>query len=166
MKLEITVEGVSDVIDRFNYIERGLVDFRQLGAWKAVASEFRKIEREQFDSQGSKGESGKWAPLSPKYAEVKQKKYGSVPILQASGKLYRSLTVEGAEGAVHEETALELTLGTRDPKAAYHQTGTRKMPAREPISMTREQRERMVQPIHDKLKQLIANARLRDVRGF
>jgi phage gpG-like protein len=166
MKLTITVEGVDEQIKGLEYVERGLVDFRQLGAWKAVASEFRKIEKEQFDSQGSKGASGKWAPLKTGYAAIKSARYGQQPILQASKKLYRSLTSEGAEGAVYEESATELTLGTSIPYAGHHQKGTRKMPAREVISLTRDQQQRLVQPVHEKLKQLIANARLRDLRGF
>jgi phage gpG-like protein len=162
---EIEIEGMADLLARFKGVEEGMLDFRQLGAWRAVASEFRKIEKEQFDSEGSKGESGKWKQLSPKYAIRKLAKWGDVPILQASGKLYRSLTQENAEGAVYEETAQELTLGTSIPYAAYHQRGGR-VPQREPISLTREQKDRLMQPVQDKLRQLIANAKLRDLQGF
>jgi len=165
MKLEIEIEGMADLLARFKGIEAGMVDFRQLGTWDAVVSEFRKIEIEQFDSEGSKGAGGKWKALSTKYAVRKQKKWGGVPILQASGRLYKSLTSQTGDSVV-EKTAQELTIGTSLKYAGYHQKGTRKMPQREPISFTEDQKRRLARPIQDKLRQLVANAKLRSLRGF
>ena len=163
---EIEIVGLNDLLAKFKGVEEGMLDFRQLGAWKAVASEFRKVEAEQFASEGSRGESGAWKPLTPKYAAIKSRKWGNKPILQASGKGYQSLTQEGAEGSVYEESAQELTLGTTLKHMKPHQTGTSKMPARPPIDLTRDQKQRLMKPVQDKLKQLIANAKLRDLRGF
>lgn len=163
---QIEVEGMKELLATFKTIEEGMLDFRQLGTWKAVAHEFRKIEKEQFSSEGSAGRSGKWKPLTAKYAERKQKKYGSMPILQATGKGYRSLTVEGAEGAVYNESAQELVIGSSIPYMAYHQRGSNRLPKREPVSFTEAQEQQLVKPVQDKLRQLIANAKLRQIRGF
>jgi len=166
MNLTITIDGAKELGDDFEYVRRGLVDFRQLGTWKAVASNFRKIEKQAFDSEGGTTKSGKWKALKPKYAAAKLKRWGPVPILTASGDLYRSLTQEGAKDAIYQETAQELVIGTSDKKAGYHQSGTSRMPKRSPIDFTPEQEKEMVQPVYDKLKQLIDNTKLRDKRGF
>jgi phage gpG-like protein len=187
----IEIEGMADLLAKFKTVEEGMIDFRQLGAWKGVIHEFKKIEMEQFRSAGGAGKSGKWAPLSPKYAAIKQKRYhGPTQILRASGALYKSLTTDGT---VHEQTAQELVLGSKLPYASYHQTGTKApsrrggrrgsgglvgpvlnlsgphrggMPARPLISLTEKQEKQLMLPIQRKLNQLLANAKLRDVRGF
>lgn len=162
MNLTITIEGAEELKHSFDYVKEGLVDFRQLGTWKAVAREFYKIIKAQFDSEGGTGKSGKWAPLTPKYAAIKAKKYPGGSILVATGAMRSSLTSGGAN-SIYEETAQELTIGTSDPKAAYHQRGKKK---REIFSMTDDQEKQMIAPIYQKLNQLIANAKLRDIRGF
>lgn len=164
LNFHIEVDGLPQTVAAFKRVERGVVDMRQLGTWKWVASEFYKILKEAFSSEGSSGKSGKWAPLKPAYAAVKSKKYGNMPILQASGKLYKSLTSAGADGAVFEETANELTIGSSIPYGGYHQRGTSRMPAREPISLTESQTQRLLDPIRKKLEQLIDNAKLRDLK--
>jgi hypothetical protein len=73
---EIEIVGMAELLSQFKRVEEGMLDFRQLGAWRGVASEFRKIEKEQFDSEGSKGESGKWKPLTAKYKVRKIAKWG------------------------------------------------------------------------------------------
>jgi phage gpG-like protein len=162
----IQIEGMSELLASFKTVEEGMLNFRQLGAWKGVQSEFYKIQKAQFGSEGSAGKSGKWQALSPGYAKAKQKRYGSRPILTASGTLYKSLTSANASGAVVEMTAQELTLGTSVKYVGYHQRGTKRMPRREPISFTNEQEKQLMKPIQDKLKQLIANAKLTQLRGF
>lgn len=165
MKISVEVEGLQETLAAFKGVEQGMLDLRQLGAWKAVASEFRKIVKEQFNSEGGVGRSGKWKPLKLKYAAMKSKKYGDQKILQASGKLYRSLTTNAERNFVQEDKQ-ELRIGTSVPYATYHQTGTKNMPARLPIDFTDEQGRQLMKPIQDKLKQLVANAKLRGLRGF
>lgn len=165
MNLTIEIEGQKELGQSFEYVRKGLVDFRQLGTWRAVAKEFYKILKAQFSSEGSAGKSGKWAPLKPKYAAIKRARYGDQPILSATGKMRRSLT-DNAENSVYQETANDLTIGTKDPKAGYHQRGTSRMKQREILSFTADQEKQLVAPIYQKLRQLIANAKLRESRGF
>lgn len=163
MKPTVDIEGLPELLDAFEGVSRGMLDFRDLGTWDAVQFEFYKIEKEQFSSEGAAGASGKWKPLSSPYKERKARQYGAVPILTASGRLYRSLTSSGGD-AVVEKRPLELVLGSRVPYARHHQSGTGRMPKREPISITPEQEKRLMKPVQDHLKQIVANAKLRSLR--
>src|SRR6185369_84946 len=141
MKLELTLTGVKETTESMNYIDAGLSDFRKLGTWDAIATEFYKIEREQFKGEG--GPSGKWKSLSPKYAAIKARKYGNVPILTATGQMMKSLTSRGAANSVMQQTATEMTIGTSDPKAGYHQRGNRRLPQRKVIDFDEQRIERL-----------------------
>lgn len=165
MKISFEVDGVQQTIRAFQQVERGVVDLRELGTWDWVQSEYYKVVKEVMDSEGSSGQSGRWKALTPKYAEVKRAKYGDKPILQASGEMYTSLTTSGG-GAVVEKSAQEMTLGSRNPKAGWHNRGAGRLPKRQIIDFTDEQKKRIVAPIEKKMRQLVDNAKLRDIRGF
>lgn len=164
MRVEVKVEGTDELIAAFRTVEKGL-DFRELGTWDAVAAKWYEIERGLFESEGASGKSGKWKALSSGCETQKQKKYGSVPILFASGEMARSLTKKGAKDSVLEKTANTLTIGTTNKKAGYHQRGNSRLPQRKVIDFTSEQLQEIASPILPKMKQLIANAKLRDLRG-
>lgn len=164
MSIEIKVED-QGLTAGLNKVIRGLIDYRQLGTWDWVASEFRKVEAEQFGSEGSAGASGKWQSLKPAYATVKARHYGNKPILERTGRLMRSLTSKTGD-SVEIQAQQELTLGTRVPYAGYHQSGTGRMARRKVFDPTDEQKRRITAPISKKLKRLTANTRLKDARGF
>ena len=155
----IEVKGLNELVAGFKLVEKGVLDFRQLGAWKAVRTEFYKIMKEQFSSEGSAGRSGRWKSLSPKYKAIKDRKYGVLPILQRTKRTYQSLTRQGADTVV-EEDAQAMSVGTKVPYAKYHQE------TRPIISLTDAQEKQLMKPIQTKLKQLVANARLKELRGF
>ena len=159
----VDVIGLDDVLARFAGVEKGMLDLRQLGAWKAVASEFRKIEAEHFAGEGR---HNRWRPLKPVYKAWKDVHYPGKPILQREGDLYESLTREGHTNHVFQESAQEMVIGTKDPKAVHHHRGTKRMPSRKPIDLTDADKERMMKPIEQKLVQLVGNAKLRALRGF
>ena len=163
MKIEVTLDGVKELNASMTFIDAGLSDFRKLGTWDAIATEFYKIEKEQFKDEG--GPSGKWKSLSPKYAAIKARKYGNVPILTASGQMMKSLTSRGAANSVLEQTATEMTIGTSDPKAGYHQRGNRRLPQRKVVDFDDQRKDRLSKVAENKVKQLLANAKLRSLRG-
>jgi phage gpG-like protein len=163
MKFTVEVEGLDELLRAFAGVEKGMLDFRDLGTWDAVQFEFYRIEKEQFQSEGSAGKSGKWKQLSSPYKERKQRQYGDVPILTRTGRLYRSLTSSGGDSVV-EKRPLEMVLGSKVPYAGYHQSGTGRMPKREPISVTPEQEQQLMKPIQRHLKQIVANAKLRSLQ--
>lgn len=165
IELTYKVEGTAELLASLSRVQEGLIDLRELGTWDWVATEFRKIEREIFDSEGSNSAAGKWAPLSPPYAERKLRQYGPVPILQASGRMYRAMTGSTGDSVV-EQRPQEMTIGTSLKYPIYHATGTQRMPKRSPVELNDDQKRRLGDPIRKKLLQLIDNAKLKASRGF
>lgn len=163
MNVNVSVEGQRELIAAFEKVQDGVADLRKLNIWLKVRQAFYRVIKGQFADEGS-GRSGKWQELSSPYKEIKAKKYGNKPILQATGRLYRGMT--GGSGTYVEEKATEMTVGTKVPYAGHHQKGTRKMPARPIVDLTDEQEQQVLEPIKFGLKQLASNARLRDLRGF
>lgn len=156
MNLEVKIEGVPEVIRAFEKVQDGVADLRKNAIWLRVQQAFYKAVKAIFASEG--GKSGKWQDLKSPYKEIKAKKYGT-PILVATGRFKRSLTQDGGE-AIVDKQATEMTLGSSVPYGKFHQTGTKKMPARKPIDFTEDAEKRILQPIGDGLRQLIDNARL------
>ena len=161
MNLELKVEGTKELIAAFEKVQDGVADLRKNAIWFKVQQAAYKEIKAQFAGEGI-GPSGKWKELSSPYKEYKAKKYGDVPILQASGRLWKSLTREN-DDAVVDKQPLEMTLGTTVPYAKYHQSKEprKKIPFRPFWDFTNEQKERIATPVVDGLKQLIANARLK-----
>ncbi len=62
----------------------------------------------QFESEGEPS----WAPLSPRYAARKARRFPGKPILQATGAMMESLTTNSAIGSVYELTPVSLTVGS------------------------------------------------------
>ena len=112
--------------------------------WDDVYDDFLDREEDVFDSEGGSGSKpremgggawGGWAPLSPSYAAQKAAEGFGNRILVRTGRLKASLTSRGA-GSVFRSDAKSMAVGTSVPYAGYHQTGTRKMPKREPIRVS------------------------------
>lgn len=134
------------VLDRaFNRIEQYISDFRSV--FPNVAKEFYAIEVQQFDSQGARGASGRWAPLSTAYAKFKAVAFPGQTILKATTSLYDSMTNPDAPDAIYRVEPMMLTVGTKDPKAMGHQRGKRNLPARPIISLTNDDKRRITKSI-------------------
>ena len=61
--------------------------------FREIVKDFHKIEKRQFESEGSYG-SGGWQPLSPRYAAWKAKKHPGRPLMVVSGLLKESPYLE------------------------------------------------------------------------
>lgn len=160
MKLNVTVEGIKSTVGALENLRKGIKDFRG-ATWMRVRQAFYKVEKEVFSSEGSASASGKWAPLTSPYKELKQKKYGSKPILQASGAMYKEFT---SSPAAIDEKAEEMTLSFSKP-AGYHKHGTKKMPRRDMTDLTDAQKEQIQEPIKLRLRQLIDNLKLASLKN-
>ncbi len=145
IRFSATVEGVEVLNRGFSRIEEFISDFRSV--WPNVAKEFYAIEHEQFASQGAHGASGKWAALSPAYSKYKAIKFPGQPILRATNSLYESLTSPDALDSIFRMDAQQMTIGTQREGARAHQRGTRRMPARPPISFTEADKRRIQKSI-------------------
>jgi phage gpG-like protein len=128
--LVVTVEQTS-LAETHRYlsgVEGRVSDLRP--AMEEISEDFYRHEERAFGTEGSILRSGKWAPLSPRYAAWKARHYPGRTILVRTGKLKASLTQPGAEGAIREVTEDGLEIGTSISYARYHQWGTGRMPAR------------------------------------
>lgn len=132
MRITWEVEGVT-ILDRaFSRVGQHLSDLRPI--WNEVQRSFWKIEDSQFKSEGAKGASGTWKPLSRPYAKYKAQRYGVKTILRASDRLYSSLTSQTGDTVLIKEK-MEFGIGTSLPYAPYHQRGG-KMPKRPVIDFS------------------------------
>lgn len=91
-----------------------------------------------FDVDGS---SGKYADLSEKYKDWKNQHAGFIyPVLKLSGALAKSITDPTDKDAISLILSkTSLILGSQSRTAAFHQFGTKRMPARPPILIGAEQ---------------------------
>lgn len=149
IRFSATVDGVQ-VLDRaFNRIDGFISDLRSV--WPSVAQEFYTIEAEQFASEGALGASGKFTPLSKAYARFKEVEFPGETILRATGHMEDSLTSRDALDAIYIPEPLQLTLGTKDPKAIAHHRGLGHLPARPVIAPSEVQKRRMQKAIQGEL---------------
>jgi phage gpG-like protein len=128
----------------------------QQPALTQIADDFRGLIAEQFASEG-RAAGTPWAARKTqggadiaRYAMSAKRKSQTwrrtamsappdAPLLVRTGALRDSLTQPVAAGHVAELDRQTLTMGSRLPYALFHQTGTRRMPAR-PIIVLRDDR--------------------------
>lgn len=124
-------------------------------AFEQIADDFFEGEGRAFDREGGHEGNPAWAPLNPQYAERKARTHAGAKILTRSGKLRQALT--GGSGSVREVGRLRLAVGGsiivgKWDLGSLHQTGTRRMPARKPVNLSRRQRHRWMRIITDHLR--------------
>lgn len=71
--------------------------------------------------------SGGWAPLSPAYGAWKALKYPGRPTMQATGRLFESLTVGLSTDKIKNDS---VEFGNKVRYSTWHQYGTTRMPMR------------------------------------
>ena len=105
-------------------------------AWQRMIPALQDYIARRIASGGTLHNLPPFAPLSPRYARYKAKHYPGAPILVRTGRLFRSLTTN-TDDTIADIQPDHFTFGTRVPYALYHQLGTRKMPARPPIKLSK-----------------------------
>jgi hypothetical protein len=106
---------------RIRGIPAGLRDLTDV--WPGAVGPLSNMTIGQYTSQGAQGPHGAWAELDPAYAARKRKKYGSKPILQASGKSFAALL---SPDAFHcEVRRMSYGVGPEFHYLFYQQTGFR-----------------------------------------
>lgn len=156
LRFQAQVDGV-DVLDRaFNRTEGYIADMRNFAG--AIADEFYRAEHEQFESQGARGASGRWAALSPAYAKYKAQRWPGKTILMREDNLRNSLTSRDALDAIYIVDQDELILGTQVEYANVHHRGRGRLPARPVISLSDEQKRRMQKAIQRQLVEFTRRA--------
>ena len=120
--LKVEISGLDKALPSGGAIKDALEKGIQAGVKEAT-----KQIQNGFDSQRTPG-GASWVPLSPAYARQKAKRYGG-PILVATGALRQSAISPSVTIQAGDDT-VSATLQATDPKAAYHQFGTGRIPAR------------------------------------
>jgi len=154
LRIALDIAGVNQVNRALLLSAAAVKDLRPV--WDDLYDDFLQGERSLFAAEGNVGSRtremgggawGPWEPLNEDYAKRKQAQgYGS-KILVRTGRLKGSLTERSHADAVFQPRELGMSLGTRVPYAGYHQTGTSKMPAREPIRINEAQARRWMRLI-------------------
>lgn len=143
--IRFTAEISGDVqLDRaFNRVEERISDFRDF--WPGVIRAFYEIETEQFQSEGAKGASGPWTPLSPAYKLFKEQEFPGKTILRREDALYESMTGPDALDSILRPERDELVIGSALPYAlAQHK--------RRPIvSLSEDNKKKIVKSIQQRL---------------
>lgn len=105
-------------------------------ALQAAGVRVREVIEEQFDTQGGHA-SGGWASLAASTVAEKARKGQRPEILRATDRMKESLTRRFDPEHIEEMRGADtLAFGSRVPYAAYHQTGTSRMPRRRPVEFT------------------------------
>lgn len=154
-RFRVEIDGIEVLNRAFNRVDQIISDFRPL--WPNVADVVYTINQEQFDSEGGRGASGKWAALSPAYKKWKEIHYPGQPILRLTNALYESLTDPEANDAVFQPGKDELVIGTRVPYATAHHRGGRS-PQRQIFSFSEPQKRRIQKAIQAGLVQFTRQA--------
>lgn len=123
--------------------------------WGDVKRAFWRYEKEQFKTEGAAGRSGAWQKLSNRYVVQKIERYGGKGfagsgILVASGRLKKSLTGETSD-LIYQTSSKEFAIGSSVPYGKYHQRGGGRLPKRELISLSDNQKRRLQKTIQKAL---------------
>lgn len=87
-------------------------------AWKRISEDWRKSNNAQFTLQSS----GLYPPLSDKYAARKAKLFPGKPILVATERLKKSVTVKSHKDHINVIKKSGFIFGTRTPYGIFHQS--------------------------------------------
>jgi hypothetical protein len=142
MRISIMVEGEKLVNREILRVGEHAGDARP--AFSAIASLIIDETAQQFATEGAHG-SGGWKPLAESTLREKRRLgFGSRGILERTLTLERSLTERGDPNMILEVSPDELAFGSRVGYGRYHQTGTTRLPQRQPFALNEEARRRIV----------------------
>lgn len=137
------IAGDAQLDRAFNRVEERISDFRNF--WPGVITAFYEIQTEQFQSEGAKGASGPWTPLSPAYKLFKEREFPGKTILRREDALYESMTSSDALDSILRPQKDELIIGSALPYAlAVH----KKRPV---ISLSEDSKRKLVKTIQQRL---------------
>lgn len=149
LRFTTTVDGVQTLDRAFNRLDGFIADLRNFAP--AVAAWFYRNEAEQFETEGTVGASGRWAPLSPAYARFKVVAFPGETILRATGHMNESLTSPEALDAIYIPEPDQITIGTQDPKALAHHRGLGRLPSRPVVSHSERQKRELQKDLQRQL---------------
>lgn len=145
LDVRIVIDGEVVVSRRLNALADRAEDISP--AAPHVQREWHAQRARIFRSEGASGGSP-WAPLSIWTARSRASQgYPPFhPILQRTKRLMRSLTSAGGDSLLIA-TPRSIALGSDVEYLRYHKRGTSRMPKRNPVATTADDRHALVRPI-------------------
>lgn len=142
--LSITIDGADEfMLDLTRFSDRA-TNLTSIGNGSDIAKSFDRqfvsIEKRLFQSEGRTGEHGMWPEIRPETIRRKIRKGQDTRILHATHELEDSLTRMTDKNHVRRITKDEIFLGTKDPKAVFHQRARNGRLKRRVIDVTGRQR--------------------------
>lgn len=108
-----------------------------------ILKEVYASEKALFDTEGSSGASGSWAPLKESTVRKKANRKtgpGDPRILHDTLAMRMSLTAPNQKGSRWSLLRNQMFIGTDFDYAQFHYDGTKWMPARPPVGFTEEEK--------------------------
>ena len=157
LEITFTVDGIDKVERRFVTFGHAFSTLKP--AWDLIGQDVRADFMQNMIGEGwlfnktASGRAAQWAPLAAStVAERVRLGYGGEhPILWRTGMLGESLAMAGAPGNISEVGDWEARFGTDIPYGRFHQLGTRRMPARPIVGLTRDRKAAVVRRLRDYL---------------
>lgn len=146
----VTIHGAARLRKDFTEYERRLRrPFTRTDATSRVVSYVNNEALRQI----THGQHSDYARLSPRYAASKARSHPGRPILVRSGRTVRTLTDRRNSKFFKKvkRGGRTLSVGTKSKIAAYHQAGTKTMPARPLFRATRRVGERVAEIVSEAL---------------
>lgn len=127
-------------IEEFN----GLIDkMNKVGSNRFIMGEMARIIKKFSKANFTLKGSGQYEPLQPKYQKTKARMKPSAPIMVYDGRLRDSI-VGNTSDSIMKITEFTATVGTSVPYAKFHDEGTKNMPQRKSLFLTKKMVEQMV----------------------
>ena len=127
LKIKFDAHG-ADI--RLKRIRKAVRDFSPF-----FRSVLRPLVLEKLEKIFATEDDGSWARLSPRYARLKRNRYGSLPILQATGALKRSYLQVGAANNISIIRKRSFRHGTDLEYARFHERRSRGVPIRAVVKL-------------------------------
>lgn len=157
LDIVFTVDGLVEIQRSFVSWGKAVQDLSPV--WKDIGAELRQDNALNFAEEGllfgfsatqaryGAGERGaEWPALADSTVRERERLgYGGEgPILVRTGELLESLTVEGASGNITRIGPVSAEFGSAHPLAGYHHWGTRRIPERPIVGLTRDRQQDIV----------------------
>lgn len=134
-RLTWTVYGDQLVREEFSRFTAGVQDFRPVFEQLQNDLQYRLVQQ-GFTSRGARFGST-WPALSPKYAEWKARHYPGRPMMVLTRRLERSLLGKTGD-SIRVLGKKVFRFGTRVPYGIFHHMGTTRMPRRQFLGLTHD----------------------------
>ena len=157
--LRVTITGTRQVQASLREVADEIKDWKPF--WTRMSLFLRQKVFLAFSTEGVESGSGKWAPLSPKYALWKFKNAPGSPLLVLSQRMFLSLGGGRHPDHVERHRRSEFWFGSRVPYLPFHVTGTTWMPARPPLVLMAEDQRFIIEEARKFIGEIITSVFMR-----